>query len=65
MGKAMLSHDFQFIAGWLMTHYVKPNLTHNGQKILQLEVTQNCNIFRQRIVHANAVERFSNDIWFD
>jgi hypothetical protein len=37
-------YDFQFVAEWLISHSVKPNIIHNGQKILQLEVKKSYNI---------------------
>jgi len=37
-------YDFQFIAEWLIDHGVKPHITHNGQKIIQLEVKFDYNI---------------------
>ena len=37
-------YDFQFIAEWLIAHGVKPNIIHNGQKIMQLEVKHSYNI---------------------
>ena len=37
-------YDFQFIAEWLIAHSVKPNIIHNGQKIMQLEVKHSYNI---------------------
>jgi len=37
-------YDVQFIAAWLIAHSVKPNIIHNGQKMLQLEVKQDYNI---------------------
>jgi hypothetical protein len=37
-------YDFQFVAEWLIAHSIKPDIIHNGQKILQLEVKQDYNI---------------------
>jgi len=37
-------YDFQFVAEWLIARAVKPNIIHNGQKILQLEVKRDYNI---------------------
>jgi hypothetical protein len=37
-------YDFQFVAAWLIAHSIKPDIIHNGQKILQLEVKQDYNI---------------------
>ena len=37
-------YDFQLVAEWLVSHGVKPSITHNGQKIMQLEVKCDYNI---------------------
>ena len=37
-------YDFQFVSEWLIAHSVKPNIIHNGQKILQLEVKKKTTI---------------------
>jgi len=37
-------YDFQFVSEWLITHSVKPNIIHNGQTILPLEVKKDYNI---------------------
>lgn len=37
-------YDFQFVAEWLISRSVKPNIIHNGQKILQLEIKRGYNI---------------------
>ena len=37
-------YDFQFVSEWLVSHGVKPNIIHNGQKIMQLQIKCDYNI---------------------